>query len=165
MRFLPHRSRAIPHLVGLLLLGCLLPVTSLGWIYPEHRDITYMGIRKLSPERRAVLERLWTEARLGHEARLAEITADSTQGEKTKTIDYAAWPAISGDHSISGGNLLHNVLETEWILEVADIAAWLKNQTVASTTRAERMNHLRDSDIKLQRADPDYATRAGRNNV
>jgi hypothetical protein len=105
------------------------------------------------------------DARLGYETRLSLEAADSTQGEETTTIDYAAWPAIAGDHSVSGADLLHNVLETSWILEVADITARLKNRTAAAESRSERLNHLRDSDIQLQRVDPEYATRAGKNNV
>jgi hypothetical protein len=105
------------------------------------------------------------DARLGYESRLSAADADSAQGEKTTTIDYAAWPAIAGDHSISGAELLHNVLETPWIIEVADITARLKNRMAASDSRSSRMNYLRNSDIELQRADPDYATRAGKNNV
>jgi hypothetical protein len=140
-------------------------MTSYAWIYPEHRDITFAAIRKLEPGRRAVLDRLWMDARFGYESRLSAAAADSAQGEETTTIDYAAWPAIAGDHSVSGANLLHNVLDTDWILDVAGIAATLKNGMATSESRSERINHLRDSDIKLQRADPEYATRAGSNNV
>ena len=157
---LASRSFVSPFLIILLLSG-----QTFAWIYPEHRDITFLAVQKLDPGRRAVLDRLWVDARLGYESRLAMSAADSTQGEKTTTIDYAAWPAIAGDHSVSGVNLLHNVLETEWILGVADVCARLKNRTAASESRAERMNHLRDSDIQLQRVDPEYATRAGKNNV
>jgi hypothetical protein len=119
----------------------------------------------LDPGRRAVFDRIWAEARLGHETRLAEAAADSAQTEESTTIDYAAWPAIAGDHSVSGADLLHNVLDTEWIIEVAEITTRLKNRSAASKDRSERINHLRDSDLRLQRADPEYATRAGSNNV
>jgi hypothetical protein len=147
------------------ILACLLAATSHAWIYPEHRDITFLAIRKLDPGRRALFDRLWADARLGYEPRLSAAAADSTQGEGTTTIDYAAWPAIAGDHSVSGADLLHNVLETSWILEVADITAQLKNGIASAKDRSARINHLRDSDLRLQRADPEYATRAGKNNV
>jgi hypothetical protein len=147
------------------LLACLLATTSHAWIYPEHRDITFLAIRKLDPGRRAVPDRLWVDARHGYESRLSAAAADSAQGEETTTIDYAAWPAIAGDHSVSGTNLLHNVLDTDWILDVASIAATLKDGMATAESRSERINHLRDSDIKLQRVDPEYATRAGKNNV
>jgi hypothetical protein len=147
------------------LLICFATASSLAWIYPEHRDITVRAIQKLDPGRRAVLDRLWVDARLGYEARLSIAVADSAPGEEPTSIDYAAWPAIAGDHSISGADLLHNVLETDWILGVADVAERLKRGMAASESRSERINHLRDSDIKLQRIDPEYATRAGSNNV
>ena len=143
----------------------VLSSVSFGWIYPEHRDITLRGIQKLDPQRQAVLEKIWVEARSGFETRLSAVPADATQGERPNAIDYAAWPAIAGDHSCSAANMLQNVLETPWILDVADVCARLKNRLAVSTRRSERINHLRDSDIQLQRVDPEYATRAGSNNV
>ncbi len=68
-----------------VLLTCLFWTTSYAWIYPEHRDITYVAIRKLDPGRRAVFDRLWVDARLGYESRLAAAAADSAQGEGTTT--------------------------------------------------------------------------------
>jgi hypothetical protein len=61
--------------------------------------------------------------------------------------------------------MLHNVLESDWILNVADIAAELKINLAAAEKRSKHINAIRDSDIGLQRADPEYATRAGSNNV
>jgi hypothetical protein len=61
--------------------------------------------------------------------------------------------------------MLHNILETEWILEVADVTARLKRKLAEAKSRDAHVNALRDSDIELQRADPEYATRAGSNNV
>jgi len=152
-------------LVCQALLACVLATTSYAWIYPEHRDITVLAIQRLNPERRAILDKLWAEARLGHESRLSPFAADTTLGEEPSYLDYGAWPAIAGDHSVSGADLLHNVLETSWILEVADITARLKSHIAIAKNRSDRINYLRDSDIQLQRADPDYATRAGKNNV
>ena len=152
---MPVRPLSAPRTaLTLCLLISLAWTTSYAWIYPEHRDITYMAIRKLDPGRRAVFDRIWAEARLGHEKRLAEAAADSAQTEESTTIDYAAWPAIAGDHSVSAADLLHNVLDTEWIIEVAEITTRLKNRSAASEDRSERINHLRDSDLRLQRADP-----------
>jgi len=144
-------------------LACLL--VTLGWIYPEHRDIMFLGIQKLDPARRAFLEQLWTEARIGHESRMSVMSADSSLGWSPSVIDYAAWPAIAGDHSVSGADLVHNVLETDWILGVADIAARLKTGIATAESRSDRINQLRNSDLQLQRVDPEYATRAGANNV
>ncbi len=136
-----------------------------GWIYPEHRDIALLAIQNLSPEYRAVLDKLWNEARIGYEERLTVTVIDATQTTHPSQLDFASWPAISGDHSCSPENLLYNVLQTDWILKVADIAAQLKIDLIESENRHEHINALRDSDIKLQRVDPEYATRAGSNNV
>ena len=135
------------------------------WVYPEHRDIALLAIQKLSPEYRAILDKLWSEARVGYESRLTEAVIDATQSTNPLFLDYASWPAISGDHSCSPENLLYNVLETEWILQVADIAAQLKIDIANSETRSKHINSIRDSDINFQRVDPEYATRAGSNNV
>jgi len=82
-------------------------------------------------------------------------------------------------------------VKSDWILAVADVAAQLKLDLarVAVTARpeldirskdiagdvqravedearrAQRINALRTADIRLQRADPEYATRAGSNNA
>ena len=34
------------------------------WVYPEHRDIALLGIENLDPQRRALLNQLWTEVRV-----------------------------------------------------------------------------------------------------
>jgi hypothetical protein len=87
--------------------------------------------------------------------------------------------------------MLDSTLKTDWILQVADVAAQLKvdlsqvvvaarpdrelfgpsalgdfrRQVEDETQRARRINALRTSDTRLQRADPHYATRAGSNNA
>ena len=165
MHPISHRATTRGSFLRLGIAMTLVATTASAWIYPEHRDITFLAIQRLDPGRRAVLDKLWVVARFGHESRLALEPADSTQGEKTTTLDYAAWPAIAGDHSVSGANLLDNVLNTQWILGVADVCARLKNRTAIAESRSERMNNLRDSDLQLQRVDPEYATRAGKNNV
>jgi len=138
----------------------------LGWVYCEHRDIALLAILRLDPEHRAMLDKMWSDARRGHESRLTDSPADTAQGEKPERIDFAAWTAIAGDHSCSPANMLHNVLETTWILEVADVTARLKNNLEkAKGVPYKRVNVLRDSDLQLQAADPEYATRAGSNNV
>ncbi len=161
------------------------------WVYPEHRDIAVLGVKTLDPERSTLFDRLWTEARAGHEQRLCPQGADSAQGVAPACIDWAAFSAIAGDHSCSSRNMLDNVLVTDWILQVADISAQLKVDLgrVAVTARpdlnvrdknllgdlqrlvedeaqrAERVNALRTADTRLQRADAEYATRAGSNNA
>ena len=151
----------------LVFLSCLVLFAdrSFAWIYPEHRDITVLTVEKLDPGQRVVLDGLWAEARAGHEGRLCEKAADAGQGEKPSCIDWAAWPAIAGDHACSAENMVQTVLETDWILAVAAVAAELKQKLAKAKNRPQHVNYLRDSDIKLQRADKEYATRAGSNNV
>jgi hypothetical protein len=149
-------------LLGIFLLGSL---STLAWVYPEHRAILLLAIQQLDSERRAVLDRLWAEARVGHESRLTEAVADFDQGEEPSQIDFGAWPAIAGDHSCSPANMLNNVLESDWILKVADITARFKHRIEEARNPSDRDNAMRDADILLQRADPEYATRAAGNAV
>jgi len=62
--------------------------TSIGWVYPEHRDIALLAIQKLSPEYRAILDKLWSEARVGYESRLTEAVIDATQSTNPLFLDY-----------------------------------------------------------------------------
>ncbi len=149
----------------LLLLLAALSDYGFAWIYPEHRDIAILAIQKLDPAHRADLERFWSIARNGHESRLFSLSIDTTRSRGPEFIDFAAWPAISGDHSTSAANLLHNVLQTEWIMKVANVAYELRKGIANARNRSDRLNKLRDSDIKLLRVDPEYVTRAGSNNV
>ena len=103
-----------------------LPATAFAWIYPEHRDIAVGAVEQLDPERRAVFDRLWRDARIAHEMRLCEQGADAKQGVKPPCIDWAALSAIAGDHSCSSKDLTAVVLQSDWILSVADVAARLK---------------------------------------
>ena len=159
------------------------------WVYPEHREISVLGVESLDPERRALFDRLWSEARYSHENRLCEKGADTAQSVLPECIDWAAMPAIGGDHSCSSSQMLDSVNNSKWILEVADVGAQLKidlirvakmapasprkegliadlrRQVESEAVRAERINALRDADIRLQRADSQYATRAGSNNA
>ncbi len=182
-------TRSILWPLSVLLFGTVTAGVSFAWVYPEHRDIAVWAVQKLSADQRAVLDRLWTEARTGHEERLCSQAADTRQAERPSCIDWAAWPAISGDHSCSAASMLDTVLGTKWILGVADVAAVLKKNLEdanaqlrkapvpegfasdfrrrldSEKVRAQRVNALRDSDIKLQRLDKEYATRAGANNA
>jgi hypothetical protein len=137
----------------------------LAWIYPEHRDITVLAVTGLSPERRTTIDALWAEARAGHEARLCAQVAEAGDAEKPTCFDWAAWPAVAGDHSCSGVEMVDTILKKGWILEVAAVSARLKQKLARDKSRSHRLNDLLGSDLKLQRADPEYATRASANNV
>jgi hypothetical protein len=137
-----------------------------GWVYPEHREIALRAIQKLNPREKAVLDRLWAAARVGYESRLSVTAADSMNGEEPGTIDYAAWPAIAGDHSCTAAEMVHTILESGWILKVAAVGARLKTElSMAGVERHDLTNALRRSDLRLLRVDPGYASRAGSNNV
>ena len=163
--------------------------TAFGWIYPEHRDIAVLAVEGLDPERKAEFDRLWQEARVGDEARLCVQSADTKQGVTPECIDWAALSGIAGDHSCSSQEMLETARKSEWILQVADVAAQLKvdlsaipvtataDQTAGTAnvigdarrrladeaSRAKRVNALRAADTRLQRADPKYASRADSN--
>jgi hypothetical protein len=147
--------------VALLLLSSLVAgaPSARAYLYPGHRAIMARGIEKLDPRRRAQLDRLWMEARKGHEARLCEQADAGNQGEKPSCIDYAA-PAIAGDHSCSPDGMLQTVLQSDWILKVAAITARMEARMAASKTEDQRRNRTVDADLHLTRTDPEYTTRA-----
>ena len=135
------------------------------WIYPEHRDIAGAAVAGLSAAEKAALDSLWAEARKGKDARLCEAVWAGDQGPKPGCLDWASFPAIAGDHSCSPNELLTTVLESNWILPVAGICAQLRTDIATSTTPSQLRNRLVKSDLKLERTDPGYSTRAGASNV
>ena len=179
------RASSRTRIVGFVLALACGP--SLAWVYGEHRDISVLAVRLLDDERREILTRLWAEARSGNEQRLCAAAADEQQGLEPTCIDWAALAAIAGDHSCSSREMFATASAADWILEVADVAARLKGdlaripvtappaaqdsaavlleesrrRLASESARAERVNALRLADIRLQRADPGYATRAG----
>ncbi len=157
--FVRFRNVLMPCLIGLQL------VPAFAWVFPEHRDIAVLAIQRLSPEQQALLQKLWSEARSEHETRLCEQVAETAQGAKPTCIDYAAWPAIAGDHSCSADEMLNTALNAPWVIGVARVSARLKEQLANAQRRNQRVNAVRDSDLALERTDPDYATRAGSNNA
>ena len=48
----------------------ILTITAVAWVYPEHRDIAWLALEHLEPAKRWVLDKLWSKAHVGHEARL-----------------------------------------------------------------------------------------------
>jgi hypothetical protein len=177
-------------LLAVLILG-MLSHPAWSWVYPEHRNLSLLAAQRLSAEHRAVFDRLWQDARVGDEQRLCASGGDSEQGTAPSCIDWAALSAIAGDHSCSSREMLEKARTAPWILQVADIAAQLKEDLAripvtarpeasessadvlkdtqrrieSEAVHARRLNALRTADIRLQRADPDYATRAGSNNA
>ena len=156
-----RRVRSTAVILGLL----LLPQIGHAFLFPEHRDVTVRAIEELNPAQREAFDKLWSEARTAHEARLCADPAASAQPEKPTCIDYASWPAIAGDHSCSANEMLTTVLEAPWILKVAQIGVTLKTELAAAKRRDQQVNAVRDSNLALQRADSDVATRATSNDA
>ena len=148
--------------VFLLCAACELEPAS-AWVFPEHHDITALAIEQLDPEHRAQLEKLWLLARTSHEARLCEDVASVTP--QKDCLDYAAWPAIAGDHSCSARDMLNTVLNAPWILSVSHVSDRLRAQLAAAKRYYQRVNAVRDSNLALQRADREYVSRAISNNA
>ena len=130
------------------------------WIYSEHRAITARGIDTLDPQHRGALDNLWAEARVGYTTRLCAAPAAGDQGKKPECVDLAAWPAIAGDHSCSPQDMLHTILESEWILKVAAVASRTEMALAKAKTESERRNAQMNGDLGLERADEEYSTRA-----
>ncbi len=145
-----------------LLLVSLQVFPASAWVFPEHRDIAALALQKLDADRQARLQALWSEARTGHEPRLCAQDSDPAQ---TGCVDFAAWAAVSGDHSCSAQEMLGTVLTAPWILGVEKVSARLKAQLAAATRRSDRTNAVRNSDLALERTDPEYVTRASSNNA
>lgn len=116
--------------------------TTYAWIFPEHRDIMRAGIEKLPSEKRQQLEALWKLARTGYENRLSpSVIFEGTVTSKSP-IDLASWPAISGDHSVSGKDMLNIVLNSDWIDNVCEIAYELKLDLAAADSREIGRAHV-----------------------
>jgi len=161
----PTRKNVAVLVLLVLLLAALGAHEARAWNYPEHRDIAAAAIRDLPPSERAALDRLWAEARAGHEARLCVPPAAPDPPGDVSCFDLAAWPALAGDHSCSPADLLADVLDRGWALEVASVAAELK-RTLAKAKRPDQVRNAETwSNLEFERVDPEYSTRAGANNA
>src|SRR4249920_786039 len=141
----------------------LLAGTAAAWVYPEHRNIAGNAIGGLDPARKAALEHLWAEARNGHEDRLCASPWAGDQGAKPGCIDFAALPALAGDHSCSADEMLRTVLDTKWVLDVAGVAAVLDKGLASAKNEHEARNRITWSNLELERKDPEYSSRASSN--
>jgi hypothetical protein len=135
------------------------------WVYPEHRRLSFLAIQNLSPQYRAELDRLWLNARTGYEMRLSESIINPEAGKTSSQLDYASWAAISGDHSCSPADMLNTVLFSSWILRVEKVTAKFGESLANAKNNTQRINAARLSDMQLLKADEEYASRAGANNV
>ncbi len=151
------------HAVGFAV--ALIPCAAFAWIYPEHRDIAAEAISRLPEAQRAAVEQLWGDARPGYPAKLCPSISAGDQGLDPSCIDFAAFPALSGDHSCSPKEVLEKVLPSDWILRVAHVSAETRADLASVRTREGRLNVIATNNLRLQTADPEYVTRAGANNA
>ncbi len=158
-------SRRNAPLAALVLVAASTALPARAWIYPEHRSIAGTAVSGLSKEDRAALDALWAEARTGYEARLCDTPWAADQGPKPVCVDWSAFPAIAGDHSCSAGQMLQTATESDWILKVAGVSSRLEVAIATAKNPIQLRNRLVKSDLELQRADKEYASRAGANNV
>jgi len=152
-------------LLWLALALAAVPRAGQAWIYPEHRNIADAGFLKLPPGDQARLSALWEEARIGREGRLCPKPAEGDQGLTPPCIDFAAFPAMSGDHSCSPKEVFEQVLPGPWILEVASVSAKTQAALDKARNRDQSLNAIATSNLALQAADPQYVGRAGANNA
>ncbi len=148
-------------LIAILLINI---IPSKSWIFHEHRQIANAAILKLDSSRASVLQSLWEKARTGHEKRLSLNPADLSLDENAILLDFGAWPAIAGDHSCSADDMLNTILYTDWIIDVFRITSKYSQVMPKTFDLRNLSNLMRNQDIELQWADPEYATRAGSNN-
>lgn len=149
--------------VGVVLAG--LPARA--WIYPEHRDIGNAGVALLEPETRAALQALWAEGRPAFQPseRLCEALVLAHGDGPPGCLDFGALPALAGDHSCSPDDLAAAVVPGPWVLGVARVADQTRRALAGSSSHETKANRLAQSNLELQKVDPDYATRAGANNA
>ncbi len=141
------------------------PGTASAWIYPEHRNIAVAGVQKLPPAERAAFDALWSEARKALPQRLCPAPSEGDQGTKPTCLDFAAIPAMSGDHSCSPKEVAEQTLPGDWILDVARVAAETQVALGQARDRDQSLNAIATSNLALQAADPAYVSRAGANNA
>lgn len=167
------RTRPITLVAAAALLGGMLAsLPAFAWVYPEHRDILVLTVQGLDDARRAQFDALWAEARAGHESRLCAQGADVAQGVDPGCIDWAALAAIAGDHSCSSADMSAIVLESEWIIGVADVAATLKArfaeiaaQRAAEPAPAAEGEGKKNAFVDLKRRLEDQSAQAKRINA
>lgn len=146
-------------------LGLFAPRPAEAFVYPEHRDIGTAAVGRLAPSERASLEALWKLARPAFRGPMCASPAAGEQGLEPSCIDFAALPAIAGDHSCSPKNVVVDVLPSSWILEVARVGAETKAALASAESPSAVFNRSATMNLDLQSVDPEYLDRAGGNSA
>ena len=126
----------------LLVVAMTLPRSASAWTYPEHRDISQAAIVALPPDERAALDQLWTEARVNYASSACTTMAAGEQGLDPPCLDFAAWPALAGDHSCSSRDLAVDVVPGPWVLAVAKVAAETKAELASANSREQKVTRI-----------------------
>ncbi len=159
---------AIRRLAVAILLMTLLPAAARparAWLFHEHRAIAATAISNLDEQQAEVLRKLWGSTRAGHEWRFCAEPSLPAQEVRPACLEFAAWPAIGGDHSCSFKELLVTVSDSDWILNVAVIANRTERELAEATNERERTSADVRSSLDMARADPSYEARAAANNA
>lgn len=133
------------------------------WLFSEHWDISSLALGRLDIEDRRVLDRLWAQARAGQGARWCASMAQHEQQMTPTCVDFAAWPALAGDHSCSARELVNQALPSDWVLPVMAVATETEVALATTRSREDKLNALATANLHLQQVDPEYATRADSN--
>ncbi|TAH10135.1 MAG: hypothetical protein EAZ12_05235 [Sphingobacteriia bacterium] len=149
--------------LGLLLISLMLFNNAYSWVYPEHRKISLYSILQMNSAYRLQLDELWTKAIMGNESRLTSSIVNQSHGLSPQQLDFPSWSGIAGDHSCSPQNLLSIVNNSNWILKVASITAHLEKDLNAANSNSKISAALHNSDMRLQRVDQEYSSRASAN--
>ena len=145
-----------------LLLVSLQVFPASAWVFPEHRDIAALAMQKLDETGKPVCRRFGQ--RLAPDTSSACVRSRPIR-RKQIVFNFAAWAAISGDHSCSAQEMLGTALSAPWVSGVERVSARLKAQLAAASRQSDRTNAVRNSDLALERTDPEYVTRASSNNA
>ncbi|MEO5727751.1 MAG: hypothetical protein ABI134_31950, partial [Byssovorax sp.] len=152
----------------LLVLAALLSASpAQGWLLHEHVQITYAGLRGLSPREKATFDEAWRIVRRNPfwGARLCEGSAERSpvvmdrRRPRTWCVGFASLPAVAADHSCNPGDLVR-VLGGDWINRVLVEATRLDVELQTVTPVLDRLDARRSHEIELQLLDQEYLTRA-----
>ena len=90
--------------VLVLLLVSLQVFPASAWVFPEHRDIAALAMQKLDSDRQARCRR--SGRRLAPGTNGGSVRRPPIRRKDKGCVDFAAWAAISGDHSCSAQEML-----------------------------------------------------------
>jgi hypothetical protein len=87
------------------------------------------------------------------------------QGLVPSCVDFAALPALAGDHSCSPKDVVVHVVPGRWVLDVARVGAETKAALASARSPSAIFNRSATMNLELQGVDPAYLTRAGANSA